>query len=134
MTLLDFGIPHPLEEFHRKTGGAIMEKIRQGGTTTMADKKDFKKASAPTIVKLEKKGDIASGKFISLEESKMYPSSYALKYMEGTELKLTFINALARDLFVENGVESGSEFILEHNGTAKSKAGMSYNTFNLYYK
>jgi hypothetical protein len=98
------------------------------------DKKDFKKASAPTIVKLEKKGDIASGKFISLEESKMYPSSYALKYSEGGELKLTFINALARDLFVENHVQAGGEFILEHNGTAKSKAGMDYNTFNLFYK
>lgn len=131
-TLLRYGLSNPFERYYLSVGAELRRRLETEGT--QMDKKDFKKASAPTIVKLEKKGDIASGKFVSLEESKMYAGSYALKYSEGGDLKLTFINALARDLFVENHVAAGGEFILEHNGTAKSKSGMDYNTFNLFYK
>jgi hypothetical protein len=98
------------------------------------DKKDFKKASGAVVIKLEKKGDIASGKFISLEESKMYSGSYALKFDDG-QVKVCFVNSIGKDLITENGVKQGDDFILEHNGCQKAKtSGMEYHTYNLYYK
>lgn len=133
MMLTRFGLSDPLETLHERRRVRFARTMES--EENEMDKKEFKKASAPVVVKLEKKGDVASGKFISLEESTMYPSSYALKYNESDVIKVAFVNSIAKDLIEENDVKKGTEFILEHNGMAEAKtSGMKYHTYTLFFK
>ena len=94
----------------------------------------FKEARAFELVKLEKKGDIVKGIFLSLEESKKFPGSWALKYNDDDKNMSVFINKIGYELFTAN-VTVGKEFILTHDGKVKTAdKSKEYHTYKLLYK
>ena len=100
------------------------------------DKKNMTKAVEPVHVKIEKVGDTLSGKLISVEQSTKFDDGYAIKYTnEDDVLSVAFINKLAKDLFINNDVVNGDEFLLtytEDRENAEKK--FKYRVYELLFK
>jgi hypothetical protein len=99
------------------------------------DKTNFKKAIEPEHIKITEIGQEISGVLVGIEVSTKYSDGYAIKYYDGEVLKGSFINKQAYDLFINNGIKSGQEFILVYKENKISENnGLEYRLFELYFK
>lgn len=98
--------------------------------------KQFKQAVSGDVYKFEKIGDSISGIFISIEESKMYPNSYALKIKNPAKENPTviFVSGIVLELIRSNNIQSGMDIMIEYAGKKKStKSGMEYHDYKVFY-
>lgn len=87
------------------------------------------------VVKFEKSGDSISGTFISYEESKTYPGSYAVKIKNPADErpKTVFVSGIVIDLIKTNNIQPGQSIMIEFKGKVKTKDGKKeYNNYDVY--
>lgn len=85
------------------------------------------------VVKLEKKGDSVEGKFASIEESRQFKDSYAIRVETKDGLKVIFASKIVRDLLEANNVEAGRRIKIVFNGKKMNEAKTrEYNDYELY--
>lgn len=105
-----------------------------GGDNTMENKEDFETAKESEQQRLKEKGDVVSGVLSSMTPSEAYENKWVVKYLDNDEPKICFINSIGHGLFVDNRIEAGDEFILEHDGKKKSDKGREYHTYKLMFR
>jgi len=93
----------------------------------------FKELKSGDVVKFTKPGESISGTFISIEESKQFANSYAVKLKVGDDIKVVFVSNIVADMLKTNNVQPGSDLMIEFTGKKTSeKSGMDYNTYKVY--
>jgi len=95
---------------------------------------DWKEASMGNVVKLEE-GQALTGKFVSIEESKQYPGSYAFKVETETDVKVTFVNSIVKELIESNNIMKGQDVRLIFKGMKENEQGTrSYKDYSLLFR
>ena len=91
---------------------------------------ELKEAKQGDVVKLEE-GQNIEGVLRRVDESAMYPGSYAVQLDE----KVVFVNKPVIDLFETNGIRPGTHFVkLTFNGMKKTQDGKrEYKDFKVHY-
>jgi len=95
---------------------------------------DWKEAKLGDVVKLEA-GDRIEGKFIELEQSKLYPDSYALKVETLDGIKVVFVSTIVKGLLESNSIMKNQEIAVLYKGLKKNEAGTrDYKDYSLFFK
>lgn len=114
-----------------------MEELKGKMKNSKKDMEGFKEVEQNEVVELKEEGSLVKGKFVSIEQSKLYEKSYAVKFKdisENDKIKVFFVNQVGADLITDH-LKPEMEFILEHAGmreTVDKRA--KYHTYKLHYK
>jgi hypothetical protein len=101
----------------------------------MEKQNKLKKITSGVVFKFEKAGDSISGKFISYEESKMFPSSYIVKIRNpaNEENNILFVSEIVISKLKDANIQPGQDIMIEFLGLVKSeKSGMEYKNYDVY--
>ena len=99
------------------------------------DTTEFKLAQDGQVVKLENENDVFVGQFVSIDQSRKFPDSYALKVkdQEGNFI-VTFVSVIVLDKVRSNAIQVGQLIKLVYKGLTKSGNGYEYKNYDLYFK
>ena len=98
------------------------------------NKEDWKEATSSEVIKLQA-GERVEGEYLGMEESALFPSSYALNIRVSGENKVLFINDILKDLIVKNKIEMGQNIAVLYVGDKKNQKGTrSYKEYKLFFK
>lgn len=94
----------------------------------------MRKVEMPETVVIDEKNQKIRGVFLSIEESYIYPGSYAVKYTDDNDKKkVVFVNGMGHTLFESADIKPGDIFELVFKGMEKSKnSDNEYKTFELF--
>ncbi len=93
----------------------------------------FEKLENGEVVKLNDENTEIIGTYIGIEESKMYPNSFALKYKDlDNKSKVTFVSNIVNDLLISNQVVIGMPIKVKFIGKKQSSSGLEYNNYEVY--
>lgn len=93
---------------------------------------EYKEASMGDVVKLEKAGEFIEGRYTSIEESRKFKGSYAMRIETAKGLKTVFVSNIVKGLIDANQVESGRQVKLVYKGKVMNEAKTyEYNDYSL---
>lgn len=99
-----------------------------------ANTSDWKEAKSGDVIKLAE-GERVEGTFQALEESSLYPDSYALKLNVNGENKTLFVSGIVASLLDSNNVQKGQEIAVLFAGMkSNSKGTRKYKDFKVFFK
>jgi hypothetical protein len=91
-------------------------------------------AKSGDVIKLEV-GERITGIFKGIEESVLYPSSYALSLEIEGELKTLFVNSILQQLIVKNEIKINQKIAILYVGDVKNQSGTrTYKDYKLFYQ
>lgn len=119
---------HALKEYGQEEGNMTEEKQEEVP-------EGFKEATSGDVVKFENPGDNITGELISVEPSRQFEKSFAVRLKQAEGIKTVFVSAIVVDLLTANQVKPGMTVKIEYLGKAKTKDGArEYNDYKVYFK
>lgn len=96
---------------------------------------EWKEASMGDVVKFEKSGESIEGTYSSIEESRKFKGSYALRIETREGLKTVFVSNIVKSLLDANRVSAGDQIKLVFKGKVWNEAKTyEYNDYSLLLK
>ena len=94
----------------------------------------YKKAEDGDVVKLDE-GDVLEGKFISMEESKKFPNSFAITLDTEEGQKVLFGNKILFDKIMKAQIKVNQSIAIDYKGLKENQTKTAkYHDYDLYYE